>query len=750
MYLVKVVKKFQVNLDKFEGKCYNSSVGDNYNNQERSILSMNDLDISSGVSYLKNGYIDYAQEVIAERAIPNVYDGLKPVVRRLLWTFYETKSNRFVKSQKIAGETLSYHPHNADSVYKASVNMVDKCGFSQVPLLSGSGNFGNVSTGEGAASMRYTEEKLAPISDEFFKDINGVKMIPNYDSTLKEPEILPVSFPFVLCHATEGIAVGFGCKIPSFNFNDVMDLAIEYLEEGECKSVIVPDFMTRGYYVRNNKELLKLMKVGKASLKLRGRVIVQGKDIIINEVPFGKDVLTLKRQIEGLDSQSIVEVSNLCDRKHGICLMVRCRSKAKVDEVLYQLYKDTDLQYNYHANITVVQDGMPKELGVYRVIEEWVKWRRGVYKASLESKVEPMKQKMRECKAFMALVSKVEEKNEFVQIVSKQGKKAGQAYLEEHYTEEEIPRDLLDWVSNRGLSTYHTGGRYATEYENALRELKDLEDAIENIDNALISQWKSLKAIYGGDKTPRMTEVTSTDYEFAKVEEEEVKIDNSVVYYTLKDNFLKKMSYPDSDGGYEYQFQGIASDTLIAIDSLGHILRIYAKDIPLHAVSDTGIYLPRYLELGDVDDDYKIMWMSVLDGNKYTLLYKDGNVGFLDTSEFIGSNRQVRVLTNGVHKDAWNIGAVLSELPEALLVLESTGKLGWVQTASIKQKSRTARTRVFRLKDGEYISAYAGLTLLDLSTTIVSNAEMYQAPYVRHLVEQGDYQGENIEFHSCM
>ena len=210
--------------------------------------SYKDLPVSSGVSYIANGYVDYAAEVITELTIPDLYDGLKPVTRKLLWTFYQKgkKAHSLITSSTLSGDVLAYHPHNADAIYKAGALLTDLNGFSAFPLVRGHGNLGNVSSGAKPAAPRYTEIALHENAKELFGEMDGIDLVPNFDATLQEPRVLPASFPMVLVNPSEGIAVGFSSKIPSFNFNDVIDLTIEYLRDGECHTVIAPDFTTRG------------------------------------------------------------------------------------------------------------------------------------------------------------------------------------------------------------------------------------------------------------------------------------------------------------------------------------------------------------------------------------------------------------------------------------------------------------------------------------------------------------------------
>jgi len=706
--------------------------------------SLDKLQITDGVRYLTSGYIDYAEEVISERAIVNMYDGLKPVNRRILWTAKTNNCDKkFRKSQRLAGDTLGYHPHGDASIYKASIPMVDSRGAQAFPTLKGFGSFGNISSGESASAPRYTEEMLHPNSVEFFGELDGIRLIPNFDGTLSEPEVLPVSFPNVLVNASEGIAIGFSSKIPSFNFNDVMDLCIEYIDDGECHTEIYPDFVTRGYYIKNNKEIKKLMRAGKASIKLRGKATIQGKNILITEVPYGKSALTLKKEIENSNIQNIKSIGNVSDYT-GAGLLIECKSKNAVDGVLYDIYKNTSFQYSYGANLVVVKDGSPKQMGVWSIIGDWVEWRKGVVERHLKQELDSHKKRMRECEAFMNLINLGDVKNEFVQRVSLYGRKEATSWLRPHI-KDLVPDDLVEFVTKQRLDYYHTGGKFATQYEASKEELRNIETKLSDLDKTIRDQIVRLKEVYGSN-LPRMTEVTTIDYEFESEKEEPIK-DTSSCVYAVKNNFLKKLKYVDMSSEYDFQFEGTASDTLVAFDNLGRVLRINGQDIDIMSPAEMGLYLPRFLAMGDVPEDYRVMWMGVVDGSEKTLIYNDGTVGFLDTSEWLESNRQVRVLKNGVNSEAGNVVAVLDELPEALVALDSQGGIGWVDTSTIKHKFRTARTRVWSLRKGTVLAGLCCCSLVDV-TVMLNNMSNYEAPRIRNLASADDYRGDGTEFMS--
>lgn len=700
--------------------------------------------MSSGLDTLFNGYIDYSREVIINRALPDVRDGLKPVQRRILWTLKSDKVRGKMKSARVSGNVLAYHPHGDSSVYQAMVLMTDKNASFAFPLLAGQGDFGKFYKTDKAAAARYTEAGLSDYSKEYFGEMNGISMIPNFDATLTEPEVLPVSFPAVLVNSMSGIAVGFKSNIPSFNFNDVIDLTIEYLENGKCTTVIVPDFVNGGYYVKNNKELMKLMQTGVAKLKLRGKVLIEGKEITICEFPSGKTIQGIKKQIDDKDINGVRSTGDFDDFVSGAGLWVDCNSKSKVDEVLYSLYRDTDLQCNFNADITVIKDGEPVREGVWNVIADWCEWREKVLTKEYKTELEACNDAVREARAFVEIVSNIEYRDEIRRLLDYEGTKAAEDFILSHYDNEIVTPDLASWAVRRGANNFKDGGKYRQQYSDMKVRIDELEGYLADIKGTIINQLKRLKREYGAN-FPRRTEITNKDFEFTSVSEVESRDTNNCVY-SFKNGFLKKMRFSTGIDDADFEFNALACDTLVAIDNRGRVLRVYCEDLPYNNNSEMGTYLPRYFGLNETDD-YKIYWIGVLDGKTKMIIYKDGNVGFLDTSEWTNVKRQVKVLETGIAPSvAHLVGAVIENIPEMLFVTDTSGKLGFEYTDNIKRKDRTAKTRVFNLGKGCELDSYYGCSTED-GILLVSNISRYQAPKLQKIPDiTSDFRGNIQDF----
>ena len=713
--------------------------------------TIDESQITSGVSYITDGYLEYAQSVIIERALPMLYDGLKPVNRHILYTLYDRKVTKLRKSARVVGDALTFHPHGDTAIYKAMVLMTDVNGSMAFPVIRGNGNFGGVDKTDAPAAMRYTEVSLHDNAAEYTRHMGGVQMIPNYDATEKEPVYFPVSFPAVLVNATSGIAVGFSCNIPSFNFVDVCNLVKEFIQDGKCSTVIVPDFVTGGYCVKNDRELRKLMEIGKGKLQLRGRYTTDGKKIIITELPYGKTIQQLIRQINDIandkekNTESIRNAYDVDDYDSGGRITVDCYKKADINQAFLELVKYTDFQYSYSANIMVVKDRVPVQMGVWGIIAEWVKWYRGVVRKQLLLDKEALITSMGHAKAFMTICNNYEKKVELVNIIVKQGKPEGVKYIRKNFTREEVPESEIDFCAGQSVTSYYNGGRFKDTYDTAMIKLNRLNADLDDIDGYILRDMDRLIATYG-DKYKRRTEVTTKDFKFSESErsKNEPIIDNTPCVYELKDNFLRKL-HNESFATPDVRTHATVSSQLMFIDNRGRILRVNGNDVS-YTKDNYGSYIPRLCGLDETGDDYRIVYMCPVDGRKLVLLYRDGNIGVLDTSEWLGNTRNVKILTKGINTaSAPYLGAVIDgELKERLLVMTNKGEIGWVDFDSLPEKGRTARTRAFNLKEGSYISHYL---LLDApeSMEFLANTMVYYKK-IKFLERAEDFIGDASRF----
>ncbi|MBI4097612.1 MAG: DNA gyrase subunit A [Candidatus Levybacteria bacterium] len=372
---------------------------------------------------MKRAYLDYAMSVIVSRALPDVRDGLKPVHRRILFAMHELglrRTSKYSKSAKIVGEVMGkYHPHGDMPIYDALVRLAQDFSM-RYPLIDGQGNFGSMD-GDPPAAMRYTEARMAGITDEMMLDIEKetVTFIPNFDATLNEPTFLPSRLPNLLLMGSEGIAVGMATKIPPHNLGEVID-AIDFMI-GKIKVVDKPtfsltsnvtidellefikgpDFPTAGA-IYDATEIKNVYSTGKGRVLIRGKAeiedIGQGKSaIIITELPYQVNKALLVARIAQLVKDKKLEgISDLRDEsdRHGIRVVVELKRDSSPKKVLNNLFKHTSLQTTFSANIVALVDNTPQTLNLKTILEEYIKHRYLVVKKRSEFELSQAKARL--------------------------------------------------------------------------------------------------------------------------------------------------------------------------------------------------------------------------------------------------------------------------------------------------------------------------------------------------------------------
>jgi DNA gyrase subunit A len=342
---------------------------------------------------MQKNFLDYAMSVIVSRALPDVRDGLKPVHRRILYAMWDVglrSSGKHRKSATVVGEVLGkYHPHGDIPVYDSLVRLAQEFSM-RYPLVDGQGNFGSID-GDSPAAMRYTEVKLAKISDEMLLDIDKetVDMAPNFDGSHNEPVFLPAKLPNLLLMGSEGIAVGMATKIPPHNLGEVIDAVSNLIDNPEATTedllqfIKGPDFPTAGV-IYDAKAIAEVYATGRGRIVVRGKAEIEeaksGKSqIIISELPYQVNKAELVARIADMVHEKRIEgISDLRDEsdREGIRVVIELKRDSKPKSILNNLYKHTALQTTFPANFVALVDGTPQTLGLKQILAEYIKHRR--------------------------------------------------------------------------------------------------------------------------------------------------------------------------------------------------------------------------------------------------------------------------------------------------------------------------------------------------------------------------------------
>ena len=336
---------------------------------------------------LKTNYMPYAMSVILSRAIPEI-DGLKPSHRKLLYTMYNMGllKGQTIKSANIVGRTMQLNPHGDASIYDTMVRLSRGNESLLYPYVESKGNFGKAySKNMMYAASRYTEAKLAPICNELFSDIDKdtVDFVDNYDNTMKEPLLLPVTFPTVLCNVSIGIAVGMASSIASFNIKEVCETTIALMKNKEhviSDTLIAPDFVGGGYIIYDRDELEKIYSTGRGSVKVRAKYEYDKSYncIDVKEIPpTTTSEAIIDKIVELVKTNKIKEISDIRDETdlRGLKITIDLKRGTDPDKLMAKLYKMTPLEDSFSCNFNVLIDGKPGVRGVRELLNEWIKFR---------------------------------------------------------------------------------------------------------------------------------------------------------------------------------------------------------------------------------------------------------------------------------------------------------------------------------------------------------------------------------------
>lgn len=672
---------------------------------------------------MKRAYLDYAMSVIVQRALPDVKDGLKPVHRRILYAMYKmglTSGARFSKSAKVVGEVLGkYHPHGDAPVYEAMARLAQDFSL-RYPLIKGQGNFGSID-GDPPAAMRYTEAKLAKISDEMLADIDKetVTWTDNFDGTLQEPIFMPAKLPNLLLMGAEGIAVGMATKIPPHNLSEIVDAICRMIDKAKIvengkkdkmakyeklsfnteleelmEFVKGPDFPTAGL-IYGAADLKQMYATGRGSIMVRAKVtdedLGKGKmAIIVKELPYQVNKANLVEKIAHLViDKKIVGISDLRDEsdRDGIRVVIELKRDASYKKVLNNLFKYTELQTSFPTNIVCLVDGVPQTLGLKTILEIYIKHRVEIVTKRSEFELKEAKARAHILEGYLIALNHIDE---VIAVIKKsKDEPTAKAALMNKFGLSELQAHAILEMQLRRLT-----GLERSKIED---ELAMLKETIEYLESLLKDIFKVLKVIkdevvylkqkYGDE---RRTQIIKSKP--GEITDEQLIENKEVIVVLTKEGYIKQipretfrvqnrggkgvsgMETKETDNVY-YITTAMTHDYMLFFTNQGRVFQNRVWDVPVGSRISKG---KAVINLVALKPEEKIT--SILSYNNTTLEEKEDQ--FILMSTKFGTVKKspfkdyANIRTNGI------IAIRLEQNDELLWVKLSDGKKNVILTSN--------------------------------------------------------------------
>ena len=672
----------------------------------------------------------YAKEIILDRAIPDVRDGLKPVQRRILYAMYKagnTWDKGYIKCAATVGDVLGkFHPHGDSSVYDAMVRMSQWWKQNSI-LVDIHGNNGSMD-GDQAAAYRYTEAKLAHISKELLGDLekDTVKWAPNFDDRFLEPTVLPAKFPNLLVNGANGISAGYATNIPPHNLGEIIDATIKRIDSPNCRLDTIleivkgPDFPT-GAIVEGKQGIIDAFTTG------RGKVIVKSKtefkkekgreQIIITEIPFDVNKATLVQKIDSLridkKIDGIAEVRDETDRE-GLRIAIDIKSGANKEFILNYLLKNTDLQISYNYNMVAIVNRTPKTLGIIPILDAYIDHFTEVITNRTKFDLAAYQKEFNIVSGLIKAISILDEVIKTIR--SSKNKSDAKVNLVEKYdfTIEQAEAIVM-------LQLYKLTNTDVVVLEERSEKLKELIKECEKIlndENELKSVMKSeLREIKKQYATPRKTEIKSEITEI-KIDELDMISKDDFIVCISKTGYVKKISLKSYNSSNTQELPAVKEndyiegfykinniDTIVLFTNLGNFLYLPVRDIQEAKYKDLGTHISNYIKVSDDEKIIRSIGVDKFDDTLITAVTKNGMIKKMRLKDFAVS-RYSKPITMFKLKDDDEVVSVSNNSGKDTVIITNSGYALRFNTDEIPEFGlKAGGVKAIKLSDDDTVSS---------------------------------------------
>lgn len=592
---------------------------------------------------LKQSFINYAMSVIVDRALPDVRDGLKPVQRRILFGAYQEgvlPGRKHVKSAKIVGEVMGkYHPHGDAAIYDALARLAQPWNL-RYPLVDGQGNFGSLD-GDPPAAQRYTEARLSPLGAEMLLDIDKetVDFRPNYDGSLKEPEVLPSAIPNLLVNGASGIAVGMATSLPPHNLSEVVDALVAMIDnpgitlEEVMRYLPGPDFPTGGKLSR--KGIQEAYATGRGSLKVRAKVRIEEKGqrpmLVVTEIPYQVNKAGLIAQIAALVKakkiEDIVALRDESDRQ-GLRIAIELKRGANPQVVLNQLYKHTALQTSFTVNLLAIVNGEPKVLPLLSLMRHYLDHRKEVVRRRSLFDLKKAEERAHVLEGLLIALDHIDEVIALIR-ASQDASEARKGLMERFGLSEIQAQAILDMRLQRLVALERE--KLLEEYRELMEEIARLKAILEEEGRLWAEVKKDLLRVKEKYGDARRTVITEFEESFNP---EDLIEDEPMVITLTAQGFLKRLpleSYRAQGRGGKgliagktkeedeaiQVFVAQAHEDLLLFTNRGRVYRLKVYELPEMGRQARGVHVKTLLPLAEEEEVAALLSVRGLDGEGY-------------------------------------------------------------------------------------------------------------------------------------
>ena len=653
---------------------------------------------------LEVNYMPYAMSVIVSRAIPEI-DGFKPSHRKLLYTMYKMGllTGSRTKSANIVGQTMRLNPHGDAAIYETMVRLSRGNETLLHPFVDSKGNFGKVFSRDMAyAASRYTEAKLDAICTELFRDIDSdtVDMVDNYDATMKEPSLLPTTFPNVLVSANQGIAVGMASNICSFNLREVCQTAIALMKNPEhdiLETLPGPDFSTGGELLFDEAATREVYATGRGSFRLRAkwRYVKEGNLIEITEIPYTTATEVIMDKVaELIKAGKIREISDMRDETDlsGLKLTIDLKRGVDPDKLMQKLFRLTTLQDSFPCNFNILIAGMPRVMGVGEILQEWTAWRIDCVKRRIFFQVQKKENRLHLLKGLERILLDIDKAVSIIRNTELDSEVVPNLMI--GFGIDEVQANFVAEIKLRNINKEYIlkQTKAISELEKEIEKLRDTLNSQRKLQNVIIQELEQVADKYG---QPRKTEILYDVQEAAPEQAQEEIPDYPVTVFLSREGYLKKITaqslrlsgeqkFKEGDG-LRFSAETTNRDEILVFTDRFQCYKAKLSDFDDGKASLLGDYLPQKLGLDSGETIRSVVLAGAYRGF-VLFFFENGKVAKVPLSAY--ETKTNRKKLTGAYSDKSPLVKVLSFETDTELVLYSgDGRAAVISTAMLLPKT---------------------------------------------------------------